>query len=173
MAEKMTQRRFAVMGENTFLIANRIMSDQAICRLLKYQTKSPFAPIDPITKKEQKDVDGAELINKQILIVPKIFDDSTEKMSYVTAIFDDFVVNQLNPDFKVSTIRFDIACPYDEWILNEQSLRPYLIMERIDNLFNQQRLKGIGTLQFYRADNLTLSPWIGGYSMRYRINEFN
>jgi hypothetical protein len=38
-------------------------------------------------------VDGADLINKQILIVPKIFDDSTEKMSYVTALFDGFVVN--------------------------------------------------------------------------------
>jgi len=49
-------------------------------------------------------------------------------MSYVTAVFDDFVVNQLNPEFKVSTIRFDIACPYDEWVLDDRSLRPYLIM---------------------------------------------
>ena len=94
-------------------------------------------------------------------------------MSYITAIFDDFVVNQINPDFKVSTIRFDIACPYDEWILDEQSLRPYLIMEEIDKMFNQGKLAGIGNLQFYRADNLTLSPWIGGYSMKYKINEFN
>ena len=47
------------------------------------------------------------------------------------------------------------------------------IMEEIDKMFNQGKLKGIGNLQFYRADNLTLSPWIGGYSMRYKINEFN
>ena len=46
-------------------------------------------------------------------------------------------------------------------------------MEEIDKMFNQGKLKGIGNLQFYRADNLTLSPWIGGYSMRYKINEFN
>ena len=94
-------------------------------------------------------------------------------MSYITAIFDDFVVNQLNPEFKISTVRFDIACPYDEWILSERSLRPYLIMEELDKMFNQEKLKGIGNLQFHRADNLTLSPWIGGYSMRYKINEFN
>lgn len=164
MAE--TQRRFAVMGANTFKIADKIMSNQRICRLLKYQVRSPFSP-------DLKDVDGAELINKQILIVPKIYDGSNEKMSYVTAIFDDFVVNQINPEFKISTVRFDIACPYDEWLLDDISLRPYLIMEELDIMFNQAKLSGIGNLQFHRADALTLSPQIGGYSMRYKINEFN
>lgn len=171
MAQTNTQRRFSVMGDNTFKIANKLMSNQRICRLLKYQTRSPFS--ETCNGKPQPNVDGAELINKQILIVPKIFDDSTEKMSYITAIFDEFVVNQINPEFKVSTVRFDIACPYDEWLLNQHSLRPYLIMQEIDTMFNYQKLSGIGNLQFWRADNLALSPWIGGYTMRYKINEFN
>lgn len=162
-----TQRRFSVMGMNTFKIANKLMQNQKICRLLKYQVRDPF------DKDKYPDVDGADLINKQILIVPKIYDDSTEKMSYVTAIFDDFYVNSLNPEFKTSTVRFDIVCPYDEWLLNDRSLRPYLIMQEIDIMFNESKLAGIGTLQFHRADNLALSPWIGGYSMRYKINEFN
>lgn len=165
MAET-TQRRFAVMGVNTFKIANKIMSNQRICRLLKYQVRDPFST-------ELEDVDGVDLINKQILIVPKIYDGSNEKMSYITAIFDDFIVNQVNPEFKVSTVRFDIACPYDEWLLDGESLRPYLIMQEMDTMFNQAKLAGIGNLQFYRADALTLSPQIGGYSMRYKINEFN
>lgn len=168
-----TQRRFAVMGNNTFRIANKLMQNERICRLLKYNTRNPFEEIDPITKNPQPHVDGLDLIHKQILIVPKVFDDSTEKMSYIISVFDDFVVNQLNPEFKLSTVRFDIACPYDEWILNEQSLRPYLIMEEIDKMFNESKMAGIGTLQFYRADNLTLSPQIGGYSMKYKINDFN
>lgn len=168
-----TQRRFSIMGENTFLIANKIMKNKRICRLLKYPTKDPFELIDPKTGNAQPDVDGTELIHKQILIVPKIYDDSTQKMSYVTAIFDGFTVNTLNPEFKLSTVRFDIACPYDEWILNGHSLRPYLIMEELDKMFNKTALKGIGNLQFYRAYNLTLSPQLGGYSMEYRINEFN
>jgi len=78
--------------------------------------------------------------------VPKIFDDSTEKMSYVTALFSNFVVNQLNPEFKISTIRFDIACPYEEWLLDGRTLRPYLIMEEIDKMFNEAKMQGIGTL---------------------------
>jgi len=40
-------------------------------------------------------------------------------------------------------------------------------------MFNKSQMAGIGTLQFYRAYALTLSPWIGGYSMEYKINEFN
>ena len=165
--EDAEQRRFAVMGDNTFKIANKLMSNQKLCRLLKYQVR------DPLNTEKYPDVDGADLINRQILIVPKIFDDSTEKMSYVTALFSNFVVNQLNPEFKISTIRFDIACPYEEWLLDERSLRPYLIMQEIDNMFNKAKMAGIGTLQFRRADALTLSPWIGGYSMVYQINEFN
>ena len=168
MSTKKTQRRFAVMGENTFRIANKLMQNQNLCRLLKYQVRDPF------NKEKYDDVDGTDLINKQILIIPKIvWDDSVEKTSYVTALFTLFVPNAQNPEFKVSTIRFDIACPYEEWVMDEYSLRPYLIMEEIDQMFNEAEMAGIGTLQFLRAESLTLTPWIGGYSMWYQINEFN
>ena len=161
-----TQRRFAVMGENTFRIVNKITQNQRICRLLKYNCRDPFS-------KDLPDVDGIELLNKQILIVPKIYDGSVEKMSYLVTVFDDFAVIASNPDFKVSTIRFDIACPYGEWYLNDSTLRPYLLMQEIDTMFNQAKLAGIGNLQYHRADALTLSPQIAGYSMKYKIYEFN
>lgn len=166
MAEKNTQRHFSVMGENTFLIANKLMQNQRLCRLLKYQVRDPFSEQLP-------DVDGADLINKQILIIPKIFDDSTEKMSYVMAIFDNFSTVTGNQEFKLATIRFDIACPYEEWLLNDRSLRPYLIMQEIDTMFNGQKLAGIGNVHFMVSTPLTLSPWIGGYSMKYTVHEFN
>ena len=162
----MSQRRFAVMGDNTFKILNKLVNNQKICRLLKYQVRDPFSD-------NYEDVDGVDLLNRQILAVPKVFDASTEKMSYIVAVFDNFVVNQFNPEFKISTVRFDVACPYDEWFVDENSLRPYLIMQEIDNMFNQAKLSGIGNLQFHRADMLTLSPQIGGFSMEYKINEFN
>ena len=162
-----SQRRFAVMGTNTFNVANKLMSNQKLCRLLKYQVRDPFDPV------KYPDVDGVDLLNKQIMIVPKICDDSTEKTSYVVAMFSGFTTNMLNPDYKLSTVRFDVACPYDEWVLNDKSLRPYLLMQEIDDMFNQAQMAGIGTLQFVRADSLVLTPQIGGYSMLYQINEFN
>ena len=155
------------MGTNTFNIANKLMTNQRLCRLLKYQVRDPF------DEDKYASVDGADLLNKQILIVPKIWDESTEKTSYVVALFSNFTTNIINPEFKLSTIRFDIACPYDEWVLSEHSLRPYLIMQEIDNMFNGAKMAGIGTLQFVRAEAIVLTSQIGGYSMLYQINEFN
>ena len=167
MATQPTQRHFAVLGDNAFYIADKLMQNQRLCRLLKYQVRDPF------NTDKYPDVDGVDLINKQILIIPKIYDDSTEKTSYVTAIFTNYVVNHFNTEFKIATIRFDIACPYEEWIMDNASLRPYLIMQEIDTMFNGAKLAGIGTLQFQRADALTLTSEIGGFSMLYQINEFN
>lgn len=154
------------MGENVFKVANKITQNQTVCRLLKYPVRDPFS-------EDLEDVDGVDLLGHQLLVVPKIYDGDIEKMSYLVVVFDDFYVNPVNPDFKISTVRFDIACPYDEWQLDNGSLRPYLIMEEIDKMFNQAKLAGIGNLQYHRADALTLSPQIGGYSMRYKVNEFN
>ena len=92
MATK-SQRRFAVMGTNTFNIANKLMQNQRLCRLLKYSVRDPF------DDKKYEDVDGIDLLNRQIMIVPKIFDESTEKTSYIVAIFSNFVTNIINPDF--------------------------------------------------------------------------
>ena len=161
----MSQRRFAVMGENLFKIADRLIHNQKICRLLKYQDTDPFSD-------KYEDVNGADLLHKQIVIVPKIPEEGIE-CSFIIAVFDNFTINPANPDFKVTRIRFDIVCPYSEWVIDADSLRPYLIMQEIDALFNQAKLSGIGNLQFSHATPLVLSPQLGGYSMYYKINEFN
>lgn len=162
-----TQRRFAVMGTNAFNMANKLMQNQKLCRLLKYQVRDPF------DEEKYNNVDGLLLLNKQIMITPKIWDDSTEKTSYIVALFNSFVANSLNPDYKIDTIGIDVACPYDEWVLNGHSLRPYLIMEEIDRMFNGAEMAGIGTLEFVRADRNVFTSQIGGYTMQYKINEFN
>lgn len=167
MAVQETQRRFAVLGTNTFNIANKLITNQKLCRLLKYQVRDPF------DEEKYEDVNGIDLLNKQIMIIPKPWDESTEKMSYVVATISNYIVNPLNSEFKIAQICFDVACPYDEWVLNGHSLRPYLIMEEIDKMFNGAKLAGIGTLQFVRADAIVLTSQIGGYSMLYNINEFN
>ena len=164
---KPTQRRFAVMGTNAFNMANKLMQNQRICRLLKYQVRDPF------DTEKNEDVDGVLLLNKQIMITPKIWDEDTEKTSYIVVLFNNFTTNIINPDYKIDNISFDIACPYDEWVLSGHSLRPYLIMEEIDNMFNGAQMAGIGTLQFVRADRNVFTSQIGGYTMQYSINEFN
>lgn len=162
-----TQRRFAVMGDNLFKILNKLVSNQNLCRLLKYQNSNP------LDKEELEDVDGIDLINKQIVIVPKVPENGDMECSFVIVVFDKYIVNPNNDDFKLCTLRFEIVCPYEEWLLDESNLRPYLIMQEIDEMFNQQRVSGIGKLQFSHCVPLTLSPQLGGYTMYYNVNEFN
>jgi len=40
-------------------------------------------------------------------------------------------------------------------------------------MFNGAEMSGIGTLEFVRADRNVFTQQIGGYTMLYRINEFN
>ena len=164
MAE--TQRRFATMGTSVFKVVDKLINNQRLCRLLKYQARNPFSD-------EYEDVDGLELLQKQILVTPKIYDESTELMSYLSFCYSDYSINSLNDSFKTAHIRFDIACPYKEWVLDNSSLRPYLIMEEIDKTFNGTRLAGMGVMTFERVEALVLTPQIMGYSMRYKIDEFN
>lgn len=160
------QRRFAVMGDNLFNITNKLTSNQRLCRLLKYSTKDPFSVDYP-------DINGDELLNKEILLIPKIPDNDNFETSFIITSFQSFKVNPENAEFKVSVIRFDIVCPQSCWILNEGSLRPYLIMQEIDETFNEAKIAGLGNLKFLQSDQLTLSPQLAGYSMYYTANEFN
>lgn len=160
------QRKFTVMGDNIFQIVLKLAKDQDLCRLLYYTDRTPLS-------KEKEDVKGMELLHKNILMVPNMPDDSLLKDNFVVVIFENFDVDDDNNDFKISTIRFDVLCPFDEWLIEESSLRPYLIMTEIDKLFNGLPLKGIGNLKFDRAEMLVVSPQVGGYTMWYSVHEFN
>ena len=162
----MSQRRVNVMGENIFEIAKRLSRNQRLCRLLHYTDTTPFS-------EEKPDVKGIDLLHKNILVVPKISDDILEKENFIIVLFDNFVIDDNNKDFKVTTVRFNIICPFDEWLLEENSLRPYLIMEEIDKMFNEEKLAGIGNLKFSNGEELIISPQLGGYNLEYSVHEFN
>ena len=162
----MSQRNFAVMGENLFRVTEKLINNQTLCRLLKYQDP------DALDETKHEKVNGVDLLHKQIVLIPKYPEDGIE-YSWVLVVFDNFIINPSNPDFKLARIRFDVVCPYTEWVINANNLRPYLIMEQIDKMFNQAKLSGLGNLQFTHSTPLVLSPQVGGYSMYYQINEFN
>lgn len=108
------------MGENLFKIMTKIAHNQTVCRLLKYQNISPL-------DESLEDVNGIELLNNQIIVVPK-YPESGKESSFILIIFDNYSINPVNPDFKLTSIRFDIVCPYSEWIIDAGNLRPYLLM---------------------------------------------
>lgn len=162
-----SQRKFEVMGEDIFKIVDKLLKDQQLLKLIRYTDADPLKHPD-LTKEE---IDA--MFNKNILITPKIPDDDQDKNCYIIVLLDNYVLDPKNSDFKQTVIRFDILCPMDRWLINDRSLRPYMIMNRIDTLFNEQKLAGIGNLSFEGAVRLVVSPYLAGYTLNYGHYEFN
>lgn len=165
MAE--TQRRFEVMGEDIYKMTERIMENQTLLKLLKFTDENPLEHPD-LT---QDEID--KMLHENVLIVPKIPDEDEKKNCYLIMLLDNYEVDKVNADFKNAAIRFDVICPLDRWIIDNKSLRPYLIMNELDKMFNEKKLAGIGNLSFEKASRLVVSPYLGGYSLVYGHTEFN
>ena len=162
-----TQRRFEVMGEDIFKIVNKLLQNQNLLKLIKYTDRDPLSHPDI----PQDEID--KMLHKNILITPKIPDEDQDKNCYIIILLDKYIVDPQNADFKIATVRFDVLCPMDRWVVNGKSLRPYLMINEIDKEFNEKKLAGIGNLSFISSNRLVVSPYLSGYSLKYGHTEFN
>ena len=162
----MEQRNFATMGQNLFLILMKLTKNQDLCRLLHYTDRNPLSA-------NKADINGNSLIHKNFLVVPKLPDDLSTKENYIVAGYGPFYINPENNEFKISNLEFTIVCPYDDWVLDTNSLRPFLIMGEIDRVLNRQKISGIGKIKLSGAKPVALSSELGGFSMVYVNDEFN
>lgn len=116
--------------------------------------------IRQITIKDLKD-------NQYIKAVPKLsFGEHEEVRSYIMLEFDDFVPTD-NPMYRDCVVSLTIICHLDYWEMDDYDLRPWKIAGYIDGILNEERLSGIGTLQFLGANQLILNEYLGGVQLRY------
>lgn len=102
-----------------------------------------------------------------ISAVPKIASgEHQEVMSYIIMEFDNVMPTE-NPEYRDFTINFIICCQLDYWELDDYKMRPHQIAGYIDGILNNQRLTGIGTLQFLGASQFVLNEYLGGIMLRY------
>ena len=159
-------RNFKAVGDNLFIIAQKILEDDDICKLLYYTDSNPLS--HTITEDEKE-----ALLHKNILLVPKVPENDDIKGSYILILYDGFNQNLANSEFKDADLLFIIVCPPENWVINEASLRPFLIMSRIDELFGNKKIANIGKLQFIKADRFVLNSQLTGYGLTYSTYEFN
>lgn len=160
-------RNFKAVGDNLFIIAQKILEDDDICKLLYYTDDAPLSHENLI------DQEKIELLHKNILLVPKVPENDDIKGSYILVLYDGFNMNLANPQFKDADLLFIIVCPPENWVINEKSLRPFLIMSRIDEIFGNKKISNIGTLQFVKGDRFVLNSQLTGYGLTYSTYEFN
>ena len=152
------------LGDNLFKIAERLLSNQMLCRLLVNDNTDPLS-----TEVENP----FELLNKNILVVPKVNEEDFNRDSKLVLLFPSGAVDTNNSEFK--NLEFDVLIytTLDTWIINDKSLRPFLIMSEIEQSLKDKRINGIGVMRYSGFDLETLTDKISCYQMRFKIDVFN
>ena len=136
------------------------MKNKNLCKILYYTDR------DALNRPALTDKQRAELMGKQIKIVPKLYIDGSV-LAYVIISMDNFTPSA-NPQFRDNIISFDIICHFDQWQLQDFQLRPYRIAAEIDSMFDNQHLTGIGELHFMGASQIILNDEFAGLTLMYQ-----
>ena len=151
---------FLSIEKDMNIIMNKMFENARLKKLLYYNTK------DCLNKPKLTEEQTLSLINKQIKMVPKLYVDKSV-LNYIIISFDNFT-QSANPEFRDNIIEFDIICHFDQWQMNDFKLRPYRIAAEIDMLFNNQKMTGIGELQFLGANQIILTDEFAGLCLMYQ-----
>ena len=157
---KLPKSSFLSVEKDMNLIVEKICRNQRIQKLLYYNTK------DCLKKPKLEEDQVLELFGKNVKIVPKLTIDNTV-LNYIIVSFDNFTPNATNPEFRDNIIEFDIICHFDQWNLNDFKLRPYLIAAELDSMLDNERLTGIGKLEFLGASQMILTDEYAGICLMY------
>ena len=143
------------------IIVDRIMKNDRLKKMLHYTSR------DCLDRPKLTDEQTAELFGKNIKIVPKLYVDGSV-LNYIIVSFDNFTRNGQNPEFRDNIIEFEIICHFDQWHMKDFELRPYKIAAELDTMFNEQRLTGIGKLEFLGANQMILTDEYAGLCVMYQ-----
>ena len=151
---------FLSVDKDMSIITDYLMKNDRLKKLLYYTTK------DCLSKENLTEDETIELFGKNIKIVPKLYVDGSV-LNYIIISFDNFTGNRTNPEFRDNIIEFDIICHFDQWQLKDFQLRPYKIAAEIDSMLDDQKLTGIGKLEFLGANQMILTDEYAGLCLMY------
>ena len=158
---KYPKSSFLSVEKDMNIIVDYIIKNDRLKKMLYYTSK------DCLDKPKLTEEETLSLFGKQIKIVPKLYVDGSV-LNYIIVSFDNFTQNGTNTEFRDNIIEFDIICHFDQWQMKDFELRPYKIAAELDSMFNEQRLTGIGKLEFLGANQMILTDEYAGLCVMYR-----
>lgn len=99
-------------------------------------------------------------------------EDLTTK-SKVVLFYDEGATAQDNKDNENLVVLINVYCPFQEWLIAGDTLRPFAIMSEIRKSIQNKRINGLGEITYIGFSLATLTEETGCYSMRFRINAFS
>lgn len=154
-------------GNILIRLAKLLLANERLVRLLINTDKDPLNPKTPYMEDPYKTV-----FNKYIKVVPLLLNEDLTTASKVVILFDSGTLNINNPDNEDLEVDFLIYCPFKEWLIAGDTLRPYAIMSEIRKTIQDKRINGLGEITYRGFGLSTLTEETGCYSMRFRIHAF-
>ena len=156
------------IGINLIKTAKKLLDNQDLCKLL---VNTDLDPLNPNT--HPNNIDGISLLHKNIRVVPLVTAEDQTTESKIVLLFDEGEVNRSNSDNENLSLLINIYCPFKEWSITGDTLRPFAIMSEIRKSIQDKRINGLGEI-VYRGFNVsTLTEEMGSYMMRFAINAFS
>ena len=158
---KFPKSSFLSVEKDLSIVTDMILKNDNLKKLF-YHTTSNAMNMRNLTEDET-----IGLFGKNIKIIPKLSVDGSV-LNYIMVSFDNFTGNRTNPEFRDNIIEFDIVCHLDQWQLKDNQLRPYRIAAELDSMLDGKKLTGIGTLEFFGANQIILTNEFAGLCLMYQ-----
>lgn len=156
-------------GPNLIKIVKKLIQNQNLLKLLVN------TDLDPLNKEKHPDIINPydEIMNKYIKVVPLLLEEDLTTASKVVVIFDEGAVNSSNGDNENISMLISLYCPFKEWLIVGDTIRPFAIMSEIRKSLQDKRINGLGEIRYEGFELATLTEETGAYAMRFFINAFS
>ena len=152
---------FDDLNTNIKIIEGILLADDDFCNLLYYNHATPLSAT-PLP-------DPKILRMQNLCPLPKIPDAETEKLCMVNYYFYSSKPYN-NAGFREVELCFDVICHLDLWPI-KNALRPYSVLNQIDELFNHQLVEGLSgkNIRFKSLQPMRYSDKYYGYHLIYEL----
>lgn len=130
--------------------------------------------LDPLNRKKHPEkVNGLKLFNILIRVVPLLTAEEQSTKSKIVLLFDSGNVISSNTTNENLSFVVQVLCPFKEWQITGDQLRPFAIMSEIRQSLQDKRINGLGEIRYEGFTLSTLTEEMGSYIMRFTINAFS
>jgi hypothetical protein len=143
-------------------VLNKLITNQKLCKLLYYNSYDPLSEIDI--------VDTKVLLKKNIVPKPFISSIISQPASILTVYFDNFRFK--SNAYQDGMIVFNVICHETLWEI-KGGLRPYSIIDELENIFCNQRADGIGRTQLDSIKQVWVNDEYKGYIAAFKFTDFS
>lgn len=156
------------IGPNLIRIGKKLIQNQDLLMLLEN------TDLDPINKdKHPEDIDGKSFLNRLIRFIPLLTPEEQTTKSKLVLMFNNGTVSSTNSDNENLNLNIIVFCPFKEWLIVGETLRPFAIMSEVRKSIQDKRINGLGEIVYEGFSVSTLTEEMGSYIMHFRINAFS